>query len=162
LYLLAQENQGDISKSPVFTFRKYCSRCHGDEGKAYGKDFANMKDNELKKLIEDMMFGPASLTPKEIEIEAMTAYHKSLKDKKPFAVALNSKSFLNGKENSLIISASPESKIKTHPENNVKIVQGEDNWKIFYDPTMIKKIEIIVTKNNVSSAFSFPDKLWTE
>ncbi len=101
----------NISLSPVPAFQENCSRCHGDEGSAYGKNFGNLSEDSLKMVVEDMMFGPGALNPDDAEIDAMVSYNKSLKQNKPFASVINSKSFLDGKDKSLKISASPKAEI---------------------------------------------------
>ena len=130
----------DISLSPVPTFQENCSRCHGDEGSAYGKDFGNLRDDSLKQVVEDMMFGPGALNPDSTEIKAMVSYNKSIKDNKPFASIINSKSFLDGKDKSLKISASPKAEIKVN-NDDIKIVSADGIWNLNYDPKKIKGIE---------------------
>ena len=150
----------DISISPVSAFKEYCSRCHGEEGSSYGKGFGNLKDDSLKMVTEDMMFGPAGLNPDETEIEAMVSYNKSLKNNKPFATVLNAKSFLNGKDKCLEIETSPGAKLETN-NNDIKINESRNVWKLSYDQNKISKVEIIVKRKNTSSMFTFPAELWT-
>jgi len=152
----------NISNSPVSSFKQFCSRCHGYEGRAYGKDFGDMDNEELKKIIREMMVGPAQLKPEEIEIEAMYSYNKSLRDNKPFAIVMNSKSFLKGEVNNLLISVSPETKLDIKDIKQIKIEEVNDMYKLYYNPEKIKKLEITVTKKNISSSFKYPEKLWSE
>lgn len=152
----------DISISPVDTFEKYCSRCHGYEGADYEKEFEELTEEKLKNFVEDMMFGPAALNPTVMEIEAMTAYNKSIQYKKPFAAVLNSKSFLEGKEKNLVINFSPGSEISINEKEKIKIEKEEKIWKLFYNYEKISKLKIIVKRNGVTSSFIFPDELWCE
>ena len=161
--LKAQSDQKkieDISLSPVPTFQENCSRCHGDEGSAYGKGFGDLKDDSLEEVVEDMMFGPGALDPDTTEIKAMVSYNKSIKENKPFASVINSKSFLDGKDKSLKISASPNTQVKVD-NSAVKVVSADGIWNLNYDPNKIKGIKIIVTRNKNSSTLKFPKELWT-
>ncbi|KUO59942.1 hypothetical protein APF79_09205 [bacterium BRH_c32] len=78
--ILAQEKKitPEEFKKAELTFKQKCTRCHGSEGRAFGKNFAKMEKKELRHLTEDMMFGPARLNPTESEIKAMIEYLISL------------------------------------------------------------------------------------
>ena len=150
----------NISLSPIPTFKEYCARCHGDEGSAYGKNFANLSSDSLKLIIEDMMFGPGGLSPDEVEIAAMTSYSKSLSQNKPFASVENAKSFLDRKNKALKISSSPNAKIDVN-NKDVKVVLSNGIWNLSYNPKKIKDLKIIVTRNKISSTLKFPEQMWT-
>jgi len=150
----------DLSIAPVSAFKNSCSRCHGDEGSAYGKGFADMRDDSLRSIVEDMMFGPGGLNPDSAEVNAMIAYNKSLKSKTPFAAALNSKSFLEGKSNYLQVEVSPDTKLEV-ADTGIKI-DGEQNVRrLYFDPQKVKTLEITVKKNNFTAGLNFPAELWT-
>jgi hypothetical protein len=148
----------DISLPPVSTFEKSCSHCHGYEGSAYGESFRDIKDKALRSEIEEMMFYKAGLNPDSIEVDAMIAYTISLKNNEPFAIIVNSKSFLQGKVSNLIIETSPDTKLEVH-DNSARIIENWNIKELFYDPAKIKKIEIHVKRNDASSSFDFPDEL---
>ena len=150
----------NITLSPVPTFKDNCSRCHGDEGSAYGKNFGNLEDDSLKLVVEDMMFGPGALNPDSTEINAMVSYNKSIKEDKPFASVINSKSFLDGKDKSLKISASPKAEIKVN-NSDVKVISANGIWDLNYDSNKIKEIIITITRDKNSSILKFPEMLWT-
>ena len=152
---------GDLSKSPIKTFKESCSRCHGSEGSAYGKNFAVMSDDSLKEIISMMMYGPGQLTPGGEDIEAMVAYNKAISSKKPFAIVMNAKSFLDDKEDNLLVDLSPKAKLSVG-DKQVKIETVKNNYKLFYDSKKIKELKIIVTSNNSSSVINFPKELWSE
>ena len=151
----------DLSNSPINTFKESCSRCHGTEGSAYGKGFAVMSDDSLKEIISMMMRGPAQLTPKQNDIDAMADYNKSIRSKKPFAIVINAKSFLDGREDNLLVSLSPKAKLSVN-DKQVKIEVEKNNYKLFYDSKKIKELKIIVTRDNNSSVINFPKELWSE
>lgn len=152
----------DISLSPVSTFEKQCSRCHGYEGKDYGKDFSELTDKKLKNYVEDMMFGPAFLSPTIVELDAMFAYNKSIQNKKPFASVVNAKSFLEGKEKELKINITQGAELSIDKNKGIEIEKGEEVWKLSYDSGKVNKLKITVTRNGISSSLIFPDKLWSE
>ncbi len=151
----------NISLSPIPTFKENCARCHGDEGSAYGKNFANLSSDSLKLIIDDMMFGPGGLSPDEVEIAAMISYNKSLSENKPFASVENSKSFLEGKDKGLKISSSPHAKISID-NHAVKVDSTKGGWRLFYDPNKIKEIKITISRNDSSAFIDFPNELWTK
>ena len=150
----------DISLSPVPTFQENCSRCHGDEGSAYGKGFGNLSTYSLRGVVEDMMFGPGALNPDSTEINAMVSYNKSIMENKPFASVINSKSFLDGKDKSLKISATPKAEIKVN-NSDVKVIPANGIWDLNYDSNKIKEIIITITRDKNSSILKFPEMLWT-
>jgi hypothetical protein len=160
-FVSGSKKRSDISLSPVSAFRDYCTRCHGEEGGAYGKNFGNLSDDSLRMVVEDMMFGPAGLNPDKIEIEAMVAYNKSLKKDKPFAAVMNLKSFLEGKDKNLMIDASPVSDLKTD-NTKVGIRKNKEIWELSFDPAKIRKVKITVTRRGSSAFLNYPDELWTK
>ena len=164
LFIYAQSDLNkmvDLSNSPINTFKESCSRCHGTEGSAYGKGFAKMSDDSLKEIVFMMMNGPAQLTPGQTDIEVMTAYNKSLRTQKPFAIVMNSKSFLVGKNDDLLVNLSAKAKLSVD-DKKVKIEITGDSCKLFYDQKKIKELKITVTKDNRSSSFVFPKQLWSD
>jgi cytochrome c553 len=151
----------NLNLSPVSLFHSNCARCHGEEGVSYGKDFAHITDDSLRNAVNDMMFGPAGVNPDSIEIEAMIAYARSLKDKKPFADFMNLKSFLNRKEDILRVDASPRSVLITG-NKKVKIKKGANNWELIFNLSKIKKVIFTVTRDGKSAYLRYPDELWSE
>ena len=150
----------DISLSPIPTFQENCSRCHGDEGSAYGKGFGNLREDSLEAVVEDMMFGPGALNPVSTEIKAMVSYNKSIKENKPFASVINAKSFLDKKDKTLKISASPKAEIDVN-NNDVKVVLSNGIWNLSYNPKKIIDLKITVSRNKISSTLKFPEQMWT-
>ena len=150
----------DLSVSPVSAFKKYCARCHGNEGSAYGKGFADLKDDSLRNIVEDMMFGPGALNPDSAEVEAMVSYNKTFKNKAPFAAALNLKSFLEGKENKLKIETAPGVTLETS-NSNIKIEKLNNQWQLSFDPKQVKSVKISVKRNGIVSFLNLPGEIWT-
>jgi hypothetical protein len=149
----------DISLPPVATFKDYCARCHGYEGAAYGKGFANINEDSLQSVIEDMMFGPAGLNPDSASIAAMVAYNRALSRKVPFAAILNARSYFDRRDSSLSIEASPGAVVVG--ADSVKM--GKANsvlWSMPFDRNEEKSIRITVMRKGVSLEIRFPEELW--
>ncbi len=73
--------------APLAYFNQNCARCHGEFGSFYGDDMGKDRDDaSLREVIDEMASGPgqAPLTP--TELDAVTAWHRALRDKKPFVV----------------------------------------------------------------------------
>ncbi len=151
----------DISLPPVSTFKNSCERCHESDGSAYGTKIGNMGDKALRSEIEEMMSNEGKLNPDSVEIDAMVAFNISLKNNGPFAAAINSKSFLEGKAASLKIEISPDTKLEVN-NDNVRIIENGNFRELFYNPAEIKKVGVTVKRNGISSSFDFPDEMWVE
>ncbi|MCX6121421.1 MAG: hypothetical protein NTX44_07345 [Ignavibacteriales bacterium] len=151
----------DISFPPVWTFKSSCAKCHGYAREIYGVRLKNMEDEALRHEIEGMMYHKADLNPDSIDVDAMVAYSIALKNDEPFAVAVNSKSFLEGKVGNLILEASPDTKVEIN-NDKVRIIENQNIYELFYDPVKIMKVEVKVTRNGASSSFDFPDELWVQ
>lgn len=77
--------------APLAYFNANCARCHGEYGSFYDDNFAHDRDDaSLRAVIDEMAAGPgqAPLTP--AELDAVTAWHRALRDKKPFVVIVKS------------------------------------------------------------------------
>ena len=71
--------------APLSYFAANCARCHGPNGSFYGDSFARTRDDaSLRQIVHDMAFGPAQAPIDDPKLEVLTAYHRSLIDKKPF------------------------------------------------------------------------------
>jgi len=90
----------DLELAPVRTFAMHCARCHGDGGAMYPRPFRH-RGEDLRRVIEEMMVGPAQLDPTEAEVEAMLAYHRTMRRETPFAVAANAGSVAAGNADAL-------------------------------------------------------------
>ena len=73
--------------APLAYFNQNCARCHGENGSFYGEDFAkNKSDADLHAIVEEMAAGPAQAPLAPAELDAVAAWHRALRDKKPFVV----------------------------------------------------------------------------
>ena len=46
--------------------------------------------------------------------------------------------------------------------DNIRIIENQNIYELFYDPAKIMKLEVKVTSNGASSSFDFPDELWVQ
>jgi hypothetical protein len=71
--------------APISYFESNCARCHGAYGAFYGEGFGQgLTDNKLRQAVHDMAAGPGNAPISEPQLDALTAYHRSLIDGKPF------------------------------------------------------------------------------
>lgn len=76
--------------APLDYFNNKCARCHGNYGSFYGKDFGKGKtDAQLAQVVQEMCDGPAQAHLETRDLEVLVAWHKSLRDSKPFVASVN-------------------------------------------------------------------------
>ena len=151
----------DFTPSPLDEFHDHCANCHGYEGINYQKTFKDLKGKEFRNKIEDMMFGPAFLSPTKSDIDAMVAYNKAIQRNVPFAIVINAKTFSGGKDDTLRIEGSSDSEIGVRESDAVTIKKDKTVWKIVPRSGTTKKLTITITRKGVSSSFVFPEELWS-
>jgi len=151
----------DINFPPVATFKKYCARCHGYEGSAYGKGFGSIAEDSLNRITEDMMFGPAGLNPDSLSIAAMAAYNHALSKNIPFASVINTRAFFEKRDSLLSIEASPAAIV-----TGAVLMKGtslnDSIWRMPYQSTNGRIFRITVSREEFTSVIRFPDQLWTK
>jgi hypothetical protein len=77
------------STPPLAFFEQACASCHGPFGTFYGEAFAaTQNDAELTKVVREMVVGPGRSTLDPLSLEALVAFHRSLRDRpnRPFIV----------------------------------------------------------------------------
>jgi hypothetical protein len=92
LHLPANGKQNAVPKMDVLPLRgaislydKACVRCHGPGGSFYGSDLGKGKtDAQLRKMVWEMCIAQGGLTVSQREIDAMTAYHRSIMKSEPY------------------------------------------------------------------------------
>ena len=92
--------------APLDYFNDKCARCHGAYGSFYGTEFAKGKtDAQLAGVVQEMCEGPAQAPLSSHDVEILTAWHRALRDGKPFVASVDFKnSVLSGE-------ATPDSKV---------------------------------------------------
>ena len=92
--IVAGEKSGGIKATafaPLAYFNANCARCHGENGAFYEKDFGHDKsDASLRAIIDEMAAGPGQAPLSPAELDAVAAWHRALRDKKPFIVIVKS------------------------------------------------------------------------
>lgn len=72
-------------------YDKACTRCHGIAGSFYGPDLGKKKtDVQLRKMVWDMCIAQGGLIVSKREVDAMTAYHRSIMRNEPYVEVLKS------------------------------------------------------------------------
>lgn len=117
--------------APLQYFEDNCARCHGDYGSAYGPEFgAHLSDAQMRQEVKDMAEGPGGAPLEQEQLDLETAWHESLRDKRPFGVVTGWK---NG---TLTGEATPGAKIwLTSPPGleRVAVLTGH-GWKLKLEP----------------------------
>ena len=73
------------SFAPTAYFNQNCARCHGENGSYYSEDFGKDKDDAaLRQIIDEMAHGPGNAPLAPADLDVLTAWHRALRDKKPF------------------------------------------------------------------------------
>ncbi len=79
------------SFAPLAYFDQNCARCHGENGSFYGDTFAQgQSDAQLREAITEMAEGPGQAPLNAAQLDAVAAWHRALRDKKPFVVVVKS------------------------------------------------------------------------
>ena len=66
-------------------FEESCARCHGTLGSFYGDDFGrNLTPAAMRKVVKEMVEGPARSTLPDAALDVQTAFHLALARREPF------------------------------------------------------------------------------
>lgn len=72
-------------RGAISLYDKACVRCHGPGGSFYGSELGKGKTPEqLRKMVWEMCIAQGGLTVSQREVDAMTAYHRSIMYSEPF------------------------------------------------------------------------------
>ncbi|MHC4130991.1 MAG: c-type cytochrome [Planctomycetota bacterium] len=150
-----------LKLGPISTFERTCARCHGPQGAFYGDEFAQLNDQELHKIIRQMMVGPAFLKPKSHEVNAMAAYHRALSAKEPFLCVTSYTPNEQTKTASLAGEATSGSKIEFSTKNkDMSISPNEQGiWSLAEMPP--PPFKLIVILDEKSKEITIPKSQWT-
>jgi cytochrome c553 len=151
----------EFKLGPVSTFERTCARCHGPQGAFYGDEFAKLNDEELHKIIRQMMVGPAFLKPKPHEVDAMAAYHRALATKEPFLCVTSYTKNEQANTAGLAGEAIPGSSIVFSSKNKdmSTSTNEEGTWSISDVP--LTSFKLTVTSNEKSKEINIPKSQWT-
>lgn len=72
-------------RGAISLYDNACVRCHGPGGSFYGSDLGKGKTAaQLRKMVWEMCIAQGGLTVSQREVDAMTAYHRSIMQSEPF------------------------------------------------------------------------------
>ena len=72
-------------RGAISLYDNACVRCHGPGGSFYGSDLGKGKSAaHLRKMVWEMCIAQGGLTVSQREVDAMTAYHRSIMQNEPF------------------------------------------------------------------------------
>ena len=72
-------------RGAISLYDKACVRCHGPGGSFFGPDLGKGKtDAQLRKMVWEMCIAQGGLMVSQREIDAMTAYHRSIMHTEPY------------------------------------------------------------------------------
>jgi hypothetical protein len=75
--------------APLDYFNDKCAKCHGAYGSFYGKDFAKgQSDAQLTESVQAMCEGPAQAPLSPHDLGVLVAWHRALRDGKPFVASV--------------------------------------------------------------------------
>ena len=93
-------------------FERCCASCHGPHGSLYGDKLTRAKDGSLSGVILNMMETQARLDPTAAMVDAMTAYHRAIRDRFLFLWVANSADARPGESRVLRGEAAPNARVE--------------------------------------------------
>ena len=152
----------DLTLPPISTFVDHCARCHGPEGMFYA-GVLSLSGDALREKVRRMMHINAGLQPTEADIDAMVAYHVSIRLKRPFACITNAASVASGVADALRGEVSPQAtlNLSVHGETAHEVTAPDLAWQIPTPPPNTA-LDIVVSRDGESCGWSFPERPWPE
>jgi len=102
----------DPKEGPMALFERCCASCHGPHGSLYGDKLTRAKDGSLSGVILNMMETQARLDPTAAMVDAMTAYHRAIRDRFLFLWVANSADARPGESRVLRGEAAPNARVE--------------------------------------------------
>jgi len=132
-------------RGAISLYDKACVRCHGPGGSFYGSELGKGKTAaQLRKMVWEMCIAQGGLTVSQREIDAMTAYHRSIMKSEPFVevTAITTKNITG--------EATPGTTIQIETRGRLTPVTiTENRWVATLDTS--KPTTIIATLNGKTS-----------
>ena len=133
--------------APLAYFNANCARCHGEYGSFYGEDFAKgLDDAALHDIVAEMANGPAQAPLAPADLDAVTRWHRAVRDKKPFVVVVKSEKTGAGWQLSGEIS--PGATLQVNGKDIE--VKGSD-WTASVAPDDAKSVKLRAQKGDVAT-----------
>ncbi|MEF8810070.1 MAG: cytochrome c [Bacteroidales bacterium] len=147
-----------LNPGPVQTFEKNCARCHGPHGSFYGSGFGSREYNDLRKIVGEMMRGPAFLKPSKADVEAMTAYHYALGSGEPFICITRYDSTNNILHGEVMFQDQLFVKQKQEDASKVKVaVDSTGRWQTELFPSLL----LIAENDSAQTTINPREKQWS-
>lgn len=128
-------------RGAISLYDKACVRCHGPGGSFYGSDLGKGKTAaQLRKMVWEMCIAQGGLTVSQREVDAMTAYHRSIMYTEPYieVIAVT--------ESSVTGEATPGTVLELRVGSKVlPVALTETRWNVLMDAS--KPATIIATRN---------------
>lgn len=142
--------------APISYFESNCARCHGAYGSFYGEGFGkNLTDSKLRQVVHDMAAGPGNAPVTEPQLDALTAYHRSMIDGKPFLI-INAADEAQDGSRTLKGETTPESQISLRWEGGTATAAVQDfTWSAKL-PVNIdwSKVEVVARKGEAQTVLN--------
>ncbi len=130
--------------APLAYFSANCARCHGENGSFYGEDFAKgLDDAALHNVVKEMAEGPAQAPLSPADLDAVTSWHRSMRDKKPFVVIVKSEKTDAGWQ--LEGEISPDATLQI---NGKDVEVKGSNWTTRLAPDAAKTVKLRAQKGD--------------
>lgn len=128
-------------RGAISLYDKACVRCHGPGGSFYGSELGKGKTPEqLRKMVWEMCIAQGGLTVSQREVDAMTAYHRSIMHSEPYVEILGTS------PTEVIGEATPGSALQLQIGTKViPVTLTENRWHAAIETT--KAATIIATRN---------------
>lgn len=132
-------------RGAISLYDKACVRCHGPGGSFYGSDLGKGKTAaQLRTVVWEMCIAQGGLTVSQREVDAMTAYHRSIMKSEPFVevIAITAKGITG--------EATPGTTLQLETRGRlVPVTITENRWLAMMDTS--KPTTIIATFNGKTS-----------
>lgn len=156
------ENEKPIDFAPIDYFDRNCARCHGNYGTNYGPTLAMLPDAKLKQVIDEMASGPGQAPLDELQLERETAYHRSLRDGKPFVAVTK----INEQPDGLMLSGevTPDTKlsIQAGADQSTLAILDRHTWRANLPAkTDLQTVRITAEKSGATSVVNLSESMFS-
>ena len=115
----------------------------------------------MRETVEKMMRGPAQLQTTPVQIEAMAAYQRALRDQRPFICVTNAAAFLSGKDTALQGEATPGVAVSlSKGDTALKADSEELRWSVPNAPR--PPFTVVAVQGETTIRLTYPSQLWSE
>ena len=150
----------DPEEGPMALFERCCASCHGPQGSLYGDKLTRSRDGMLSGAILNMMETQAHLDPSAATIDAMTAYHRAIREHYPFLCVTNSTAIRSGKTTVLRGESTPNALVELHKGDILlRAEHTATAWTIANPPE--PPFRLIAKTDSDQVGFDYPDQTFS-